>query len=400
MMAATGSLEAQGDRTIVLQLASPFGLVLEALGKPGGNVPVIMPARLADTPASTGITDPTGSGPYVMKKDEWNAGSKVVYTRFAGYKPREEPADGFAGGKVAHFDRVEWIYIPDASTAINSLLNGEIDFVQFPQLDYIPDLKRNRDIKLAIPEGIAQVTGYARLNHLVAPTNDPRIRKAMQLLVDQSDVMNAVGAGDLRTPTWSFFVAGGPYATDAGTDEIRRPNPERAKQLMSEAGYKGERVVVLHATDIAGNHLSSLVIEDAWKRAGFNVDVQNMDWSTVVARRASRAEPDKGGWNMFVAFPSGFDSHLPSTHPYIANNCDENYPGWSCDAGTTPLLKAFPAEPDFAKRQAIAAQIQRRGIADVPCILWGQWAQPSAYRANLDGLLNVGVPVFWNVRRV
>ena len=63
-------------------------------------------------------------GPFVFQPDEWVPGSKVVYTKFADYVPRDEPASGAAGGKIVNFDRVEWLYIPDQTTAMNALMSG------------------------------------------------------------------------------------------------------------------------------------------------------------------------------------------------------------------------------------------------------------------------------------
>ena len=90
-------------------LKQPYGLVLESLGKSSSNVPFMMPKAVAGTDPNTQITDATGSGPFIFKKDEWKAGEKAVYVKNPKYKPRAEPASGLAGGKVAKVDRVEWI---------------------------------------------------------------------------------------------------------------------------------------------------------------------------------------------------------------------------------------------------------------------------------------------------
>ena len=96
-------------------LKEPYGLVLESLGKSGAQRAFMMPKRVADTDPNTQITDATGSGPFIFKKDEWKAGEKAVYVKNPKYKPRTEPPSGLAGGKVAKVDRVEWIWIPDTA---------------------------------------------------------------------------------------------------------------------------------------------------------------------------------------------------------------------------------------------------------------------------------------------
>ncbi|KAG1444454.1 hypothetical protein G6F57_017814 [Rhizopus arrhizus] len=125
MMAAGAELAATGDNTFTLTLKEPFGLVLDALSKPSGMPPFIMPKRLAMTDPNTQVTEMGGSGPFLFKRDEWVPGNKVVYVKNPAYVPRAEPADGLAGGKNVKVDRVEWLYIPDGNTATAALMNGE-----------------------------------------------------------------------------------------------------------------------------------------------------------------------------------------------------------------------------------------------------------------------------------
>ncbi|NDU78624.1 ABC transporter substrate-binding protein, partial [Actinomadura sp. DSM 109109] len=107
LMTFVDSLAVKDDKTFVMKLKASTGVVLLGLGKPSSNVPFMMPKRVAETDPNTQISDFTGSGPFVFKRDEWKPGDKTVYVKFDKYKPRSEPASGFAGGKVANVDRVE-----------------------------------------------------------------------------------------------------------------------------------------------------------------------------------------------------------------------------------------------------------------------------------------------------
>jgi peptide/nickel transport system substrate-binding protein len=107
-MTIVDGLEVKDAKTFAMKLKSPTGLVLLGLGKPSSNVPFMMPKRVADTDPNSQISDFTGSGPFIFKRDEWKPGDKTVYVKNANYKPRSEPASGLAGGKVVKVDRVEW----------------------------------------------------------------------------------------------------------------------------------------------------------------------------------------------------------------------------------------------------------------------------------------------------
>ncbi|MEI6204813.1 MAG: ABC transporter substrate-binding protein, partial [Enhydrobacter sp.] len=177
LMQFTKEMTAVDARTFALVLKEPFGMVLESLGKPSSSVPFIMPKRIAETPPDKQIGEYIGSGPFVFKKDLWRPGEKVVYERFADYKPRAEPASGLAGGKRALIDRVEWVVLPDAQTAVNALIAGEIDMMQQPPFDMLPLLEGSKGIKVVDLNTLG--TLYAlRFNTLHKPFDDPRIRIA------------------------------------------------------------------------------------------------------------------------------------------------------------------------------------------------------------------------------
>src|SRR6195256_2058752 len=97
LMSFVDSMTAQDAKTFTVKLKEPTGLLTFGLAKPSSNVPFMMPKRVADTDPNTQISDFTGSGPFVFKKDEWKPGDKTVYIKNDKYKPRSEPASGFAG---------------------------------------------------------------------------------------------------------------------------------------------------------------------------------------------------------------------------------------------------------------------------------------------------------------
>lgn len=205
LLAATTTLEAVDDRTIRFSLSSPFPLIYTALGKSSTPVCFMMPERVATgADHKTQITDSTGSGPFRFLPDEWVPGSRAVYEKFEDYVPRDEPPSGIAGGKVVHFDRVEWIVIPDQSTAIAALKRGEVDWFEKPDLNLISLLEGDPNV---IVDAYDPYQGtLLRFNHQQAPFNDQKMRQAIAVAVNQEEILTAmVGEGNFE-PCKSFFL--------------------------------------------------------------------------------------------------------------------------------------------------------------------------------------------------
>ena len=133
------------------------------------------------------------------------------------------------------------------------------------------------------------------------------------------------------------------------------------------------------------------VLADHMTAAGFNVQVEVMDWGTVLARRAKR-----DGWSLFPVYANGIDMDSPLTHFYVANNCAD-YPGWSCDAAMSKLLEDFAAAPDMPARRKIADQIQGAAYRLTPSVMWGQFSRPAGYRKRLKNMVISSFPMFWRV---
>ena len=163
--------------TLRLDLMEPFALVLEALAKPSTNVPFIMPARLARTPADAQIKEVIGSGPFQFVQEAWQPGHRVVYVRNPDYVPRAEPASFGAGGKQVYVDRVEWLHMPDPAAASAALAAGDVDYWENPPVDFVSQLEKNANITVSVVDAMG-TQGWLRPNHLHPPFHDKRARQA------------------------------------------------------------------------------------------------------------------------------------------------------------------------------------------------------------------------------
>jgi peptide/nickel transport system substrate-binding protein len=401
LMEAVGEIRAVDDNTFRITLKSQFPLILDALGKLSSNVPFMMPERLAKTDAYQQIPEAIGSGPFKFVKEEWQPGNKAVFVKNPDYVPRKEPPSFASGGKVAKVDRIEWLYIPDTGTAAAALNAGEADWYEQPPADLVPVFAANKDVVVTTVDPLGN-HGILRFNHVLPPFNNLKLREAVLNLVDQKDYMRAA-AGDPKY--WktcaALFVCGAPLETNAGGDALLKgSNLAKAKQLIEEAGYKGERIVLMSATDQPIVHGQALVTLEALRKAGLNVDFQANDWGTLITRRASKEPLDKGGWSIFHTWAAAPDLFSPAVNIPLRGNGDKAWFGWPTDDKIESLIDTWFKATDLAAQKKLAADIQVEAYTnDVPYIPTGQFVIPTAYRKNLDGIIIAPVVFLWNVEK-
>ncbi len=396
----TEEMTSPEDRVFVIRLKRPYGLMLETLG----DYCFIMPERVAaNTDAFTQISEYIGSGPFRFPREEWVSGSQAIYLRNPDYVPRSEAPSFVSGGKRVHFDRVEWRVMPDSATAVSALGNGEVDWVQQPQVDLLPLMRRNRSIRVAVNDRVG-VTGMVALNHLHPPFNNQKLRQAIMPALNQQDFVTAV-LGDetelYKVPVGTF-TPGMPMANDEALEVLTSPRDlDRARRLVTESGYRNERLVLMAPSDYAHIMAIAQVANDLFKKIGLNVDFQVMDWGTLVQRRNSKEPVERGGWSAFCTTYEGLTVADPATHVPLRGNGPAAWFGWPTSPRLEALREQWLDAPDLESRKAIARQMQRIALTEeVPYLPTGQQFNPTAYRTNIQDIVPASFPIFWNVRKV
>ncbi len=398
MMGYVKELAVVDPKTFTLTLKQPYGLVIEALGKPSSNVPFIMPKRVAETPGNTQIKEFVGSGPFVFRADLWRPGEKAVYEKFKDYKPRSEPPSALSGGKNVYVDRVEWINITDPQTAANALLTGEIDILEQPLIEMLPLLEKDKDIEIRDYNPLGSQYGF-RFNVLHKPFDNPKIRQAVLYALNQKDfLLAAINDPKYFTECKALFICGTPFATDKGYEDKLTSNFAKSKEILKQENYDGTPVVLLYATDTNTGRLTPIV-KSLLERGGFVVDMQAMDWQTVLSRRARKEPLNAGGWSGFMTSWVSADLLNPIVSAFVGAACEKAAIGWPCDAKIEELRSAFATTTDPAERKKIAEGIQIR-ISEYPTyVQLGQFNIPTAKRKTITGNLVAPAPVFWNIKK-
>lgn len=385
------------DKTVEIKLKKPFPLLLSAIGKAEGGLPFIMPERLAKTDANTQITEMVGSGPYKFVAAEYNTGYRVVYEKNEAYIPRNEPPDWGTGAKIANYPRVEWIIIPDGATASAALQHGEVDWWELPLSDLLPTLAKDRNLTIAIDNPLGRYA-MIRFNTLQPPFNDVRIRRAVRLAVRQDDYLRATFGDD--TSLWrtclSMFPCGTQYETEQ--PDAMPGDYDAARKALKDAGYAGEKVVIINPTDFPVIHPQGLVAADMLKQIGMNVDLQEIDWGTLSQRRVNHESVDKGGWSIFCSFGTSVGFNNPATSNIIRGQGLASWYGWWENAKAEQMIQDWLDAPDPARQKAIATALARYAMEELPYVPLGQWFGKTAYRKSITGVMPGVAPYPWNVR--
>ncbi len=387
--------------TFRIFLREACGFLLEALGKPSSNVPFIMPKRVAETDAFKQIDDYTGSGPYIFKRDEFKPGDKAVYVKNPKYVPRKEPPSGTAGGKHAYVERVEWnLALRDAQAQVNALQKGEVDIIESLAFEHYETVKK--DPALQLPNfDILGLQFMARFNHLHKPFDNPAVRRAVAAAFAQEPFLKAqVGVKELYNTCASMFTCGTPYASSAGSDIQSKSNMKKAQELLKASGYDGTPIVIMKPTDLVTITKLPDVATQLLRQAGFKVDLQAMDWQTLVGRRAKKDPPDKGGWHMFLTAWQAHDIWNPIPNAALDTRGEASgWFGWGKDDRIVELRNQFMRETDEAKKKKLAEAIQARAFEVATHVPLGEYRSPMAARKNIAGFFVSNGNLYWNLKK-
>jgi len=294
------------------------------------------------------------------------------------------------GGKVVHFDRVEWITIPDATTALGAIRRGEIDWWEQVPPDLLDQVGRTSNVVAQRIDPLGNF-GQIAFNTKIPPFDNPKLRRALLHAVDQAECMHAV-VGDhpelMRTGI-GVFSPDSPLLTDVGMETLTAPRDmELARRLGRESGYRGERVAFMVATDQYPHNAFGSVMSQRMREAGLNVDHQALDWATVVSRRN---QAETGGWNCYALNSNGLGYIAPGTHFRLIAPAP--------DPQLVALRDAWYDAADLATQKRIAEQIQLRFMEAPPFLPMGEYAMPAALRTGVTYVVRSAQSVFWGARK-
>ncbi len=378
------AVTAKDAHTMVIDLNQPVGSLIAALANPN-NMPAIMPKRIIDQYGDKPITAPVGTGPY--KFQEWRPDTHLRVVRFNGYRPLDTPASGYAGRRTAVVDEIRFIPVPEANTRIAGMQSGQYDFaLQLPE-DQYPQIKANPKLVPLIVKPFAWAAFV--FNKRRAPFANQKARMAFLKALDIKPIMQAAFGPQEFWSIGSPTIAYGAFADDkTGANVYNHQDVAGAKSLLQESSYDGKPFQFMVTKTYDFMYSSALVAKGQLEAVGFKVNLEVVDWATLVQRRNN---PD-----LYDVFTTGF-VFAPADPTAQDVFLSARWPGWWTNDKKETVLQQFTQGVGPDKRKAAWSQIQDLFYQDVPVIRLGDYYLLNVAQSWVKGFVNTPNLFFWNV---
>src|SRR6266480_5261982 len=373
LFAQVAEWKAVDKYTAEMKLKEKSAIVLISLAVPN-NFGAIYPKEIAEKfPPEIKVTEYVGTGPF--KLAEWKPDQYIRMVRFDEYKSRAEKPNGYGGGKTAWVDEIRWIPVPEVATRVAQVETGELDFADDLNLDSYDRLKKSASARPIVSKPYYWLV--AVFNKKDGLMTNAKLRQAWQAAIDIEPIMKNVAGGHAEfyrmdsslTPVeiaaWHTKLAGLPW---------NEHNREKARRLLKEAGYKSEPVRFMTTQEYKWMYDFALLTKQQLEDAGFTIDLQVVDWATLVKRRNNPKEYD--------VFTTGMGAFYdPTHHIYLT----ATWPGWTTDEDILKLQAELARETDPKKRMVLWEQQTRQFYEKVPVIRYGDLFGLRAMRTSVKG---------------
>lgn len=328
-----------------------------------------------------------GTGPYALS--ERQADAYIRLARFEDYVGRDEPVNGYGGGKKALLDEIEFLPVPDEAARVAGLQAGDYHIAEQLSSDQFSILNDSDGVIAEIREPATDIVFF--LNWHSPLTGNLALRQAFQAALGHEAIMTAAFGSEeffKLDPGWMFPQT--QWHSTAGEEFYNVNDPELAKQKLEEAGYDGTPLRFMTSQEYPTFYDASVIAQQQLEAVGFKVDLQVTDWATVIERRAQ-----EDAWDVFST-SHGF---VPDPSQLTLVGQMSIYPGWWDSEESLALAAEFLGEPDFDAAYSIWEDIQRNIYTEVPAVKIGDASDASYYRDNVGGWVQQierGTP-FWNL---
>ncbi|HEX2476108.1 MAG TPA: peptide ABC transporter substrate-binding protein [Lacipirellulaceae bacterium] len=276
---------------------------------------------------------------------------------------------------------VDALSVDNRTTALNLYMTGMVDWVPVPPAEVLREVLKRSPPPNDVNPSPQLTTYFYLLNTTRPPLDDKRVRQALSMAVDREEITRvATGAGE--HPAYSLVP---PVMPNYQEQRCKPHNPDAARQLLAEAGYRDGRgfpkIEILYNTDQAHQAIAELLRKQWQRELGITASLRNEEWGSFQdAQQQMNFTVSRRAW---VA-----DYIDPNTYldMYVTDG-DNNNTGFS-NAEYDKLIADAAREPDKTKRIEILESAERLLMEEMPIIPIYYYVSRNMVRPRVRGLYN------------
>jgi peptide/nickel transport system substrate-binding protein len=380
-------IEIKDKYTLEIALAAPSPVFLSQLAGPFGGY--IIPANLAEKQGGE-ISRPIGTGPF--RWDEWRSDQFLRIKWFDKYSAdaRFPGPTGLGGKRTAEVEEIMFRILPDRASRVTSLETGQLDFssrIDVSDFERLKKVKGITAVEVPTLEWVVLWFGWK-----LPPTSDLRFRQAVAAALNYDEIMQlATGGYGVTNPAFMHPEQKAWYTQRTGRQHPH--DPQRARALLREVGYRGEPIELWTSTDVEYMSNAGLAIQQQLRAVGINVQIKNYDMSGLVAG-VYATEPV---YRMGMMTSSGrYDPDQHYNRRLHSTKSVNKYASAEYDA----LVDKARVVMDPKERLELYDRAQEVFMKDIPAVLL---FNPSFFEAHRDTVKGfkpsaTGLLQLWNVR--
>ncbi|UYV36750.1 ABC transporter substrate-binding protein [Rhodobacteraceae bacterium D3-12] len=376
------SAKATDDYTFVIELEKPYAVFLAIMARfDCGSMAILHPDSVN---ADGSWNKPIATGPYMMGNHE--SGRFVEVNRFEGYVPREEPINGYGGGKNPTVDKIRWEIVSEAAVRSTALKAGDLDLVSI-DAQTAAELRDNDGFRVDATESAIWDTYL--LNADEAPLDDVRVRLAMAHSIDPQQIVAAITEGFGKASPSPVPPMSANY-TEVQS-RYHEYNPEKAKALLKEAGYDGAEIKILATRRSGAYYERALMAQAMMSEVGLNATLEVVEWGSQLE-----------AYRVGTGFGMQSFTYSPRLHPGLSF---EMFTGsaprkvWKNPEAIKLMAKSL-ATGDPKELQSIIDKLHMMFIEEVPAIGLGHRTMFVGMSSKVSGFENWGAGLLrgWMLR--
>jgi peptide/nickel transport system substrate-binding protein len=372
------------DNTVVLNLEERLFTALHMLADPG-QVAAIVPRTTLESTTAEGLKEYIGTGPY--KFVEWKSDQYIHLEKFDDYQSVDSESSGLAGKKEAKINDIFFEFVTDSSTRLAGIQTGEYDIVNAVPFDNAEQLESNKDV-----ENIVEHNGFNGIvfNKKSGFFKDVVARQAVNTALDEEDVLTAAFTSDSYYELEHGLMIKDQveWYSEAGKENYNQNNPEKAKELLKEAGYNGEEIIILTSKEYEDHYNAAVVVQHQLESIGMKVKLDIYDWATVLQKRA-----EEDAYDMFV---TGFPTE-PIPTKYVFLDSKNEWPGWTNDPLIDELVDSINTASTQEEAKVSFDKLQEEFYEYLPMIKFGNKSTITTVRSNVKDMDFLQGIILWNV---